>query len=499
VQVAGKRITKNGITLLAIILIGAFLRVYQLGAQSIWFDESSSVYIAKLSFTQFAQALPTLERSPPLYFLILHYWVILFGTSEFAVRLLSALFGVLALPMIYVLGRQLFNEEVGLVAALILALSSFNIQYSQEARMYSLMVLLALLSMYFFTRFLQRNTVAISVGYVVSTTLLLYTHVYGMFVVIAQNVYLLTLLFLSREHAFRLRHWIALEALLVAFFAPWISVFISQIRAKGPLAPPPPGTVIHTFVIYSGTVFLLALFIGLSLLSLFAYQKVRGVMDWKTPLKALESYAWEVRIANVEPVYFLVVWLFALNVIPFIISRFSEPIYAYTYERYAIAGSVALYLLVARGIRTINHRYTKFAVIGIIVVLSAANLQPYYTSITKPQAREATSFIDANFKSGDVVLVSPPWEHFTFDYYNNRTDIAIKPINSYAAFNLSEDKIREIQSDVNGSDRVWLLYAYAGEPLSAKNFTLEILNESYANTLVKNYYTYQVYLFEKRA
>ena len=96
-QVAGKRITKYGITLLAIILISAFLRVYQLGAQSIWFDESSSVYLAKLSFTQFAQALPVQERSPPLYFLILHHWVILFGTLEFAVRLLSALFGALAL------------------------------------------------------------------------------------------------------------------------------------------------------------------------------------------------------------------------------------------------------------------------------------------------------------------------------------------------------------------------------------------------------------------
>ena len=154
-------------------------------------------------------------------------------------------------------------------------------------------------------------------------------------------------------------------------------------------------------------------------------------MDWKTPLKALESYAWEVRIANVEPVYFLVVWLFALNVIPFIISRLSEPIYAYTLERYAIAGSVALYLLVARGIRTINHRYTKFAVIGIIVVLSAANLQPYDTSITKPQAREATSFIDANFKSGDVVLVSPYWENLTFKYvqqpdrYCHQTDLLL--------------------------------------------------------------------------
>ena len=64
--------------------------------------------------------------------------------------------------MIYAVGRQLFNKQVGLVAALILALSSFNITYSQEARMYTLMVLLALLSMYFFWRFLQQSNLVSS-------------------------------------------------------------------------------------------------------------------------------------------------------------------------------------------------------------------------------------------------------------------------------------------------------------------------------------------------
>jgi mannosyltransferase len=513
VEVAGRKITTYGIALLGIVLIGAFLRVYHLGTQSIWFDEAFSVWISSLTLPQMVQATAA-DVHPPLYYFLLHYWIIVFGTSESTVRLLSVLFGVLAIPMIYVVGRQLFNKETGLVGALILALSSFNIYYSQEARMYSLMVLLGLLSMYFFWRFLRQSNLVSSVGYVLSTTLLVYTHYYGWFVVIAQNIYVVTLLLLSKHREYRLRDWAVLQAIVVALFVPWMVVLIQlishRIATGSNLAPPTLATISHTFIVYSGTALLVALFLGLSVLSLFTYQKVRGSMDWKAPLKALQSYAWKVRIANVEPVYFLAVWLFAINIIPFIISRFSAPIYSYSLERYAIAGAVALYLLVAKGINNINHRYTKVAVIGIIIVLSAANLQPYYTSITKPQAREATSFIDANLKSGDMVLVSPEWEHFTFDYYNNRTDIVVKPIHSWnvvdkpinssatPSVNRPEDKIKEIQSDVSGHDRVWLLYAYAGEDKLAKNFTLSVLNESYTNTYKMSYYIYEVYLFEKR-
>jgi uncharacterized membrane protein len=164
-----------------------------LGTQSIWYDEAFSVQVSKLAVSQTVQAAAA-DVHPPLYYVLLHYWITVFGISELSVRLLSALFGVLAIPMIYVLGRQLFSEEAGLVAALILAISSFNIWYSQETRMYTLMVLLTLLSMYFFLQLLQWSTLASSAGYVLSTTLLVYTHNYGWFVVIAQNIYVASLL-----------------------------------------------------------------------------------------------------------------------------------------------------------------------------------------------------------------------------------------------------------------------------------------------------------------
>jgi uncharacterized membrane protein len=495
VKIADERITKYGLALLAIVLIGLFLRVYQLGTQSIWLDESVSISISGLSVPQLVQAAAP-DVHPPLYYFLLHYWMMVFGTSASAVRLLSVLFGVLAIPMIYVVGRQLFNKGVGLVGALILALSSFNIYYSQEARMYSLLVLLALVSMYFFWRFLQQSNLVSSVGYVLSTTLLVYTHYFGWFVLIAQNIYVVTLLLLSKNRTYKLRHWVAVQAIVLALYVPWMGIAVNQASQRltvgesvGQLLQPTIVTIIQTFGIYSdSSVLLSALFLALSALSLFAYKRVRGSMDWKAPLKAFESYSWEVHIQDATPVYFLVVLLLSINVIPSVISYFYTPVY---YYRYTIAASVALYLLVGKGIANINYRLFKVVVISVIIILSALQLPWNYYAITKPQAREATSFIDANAKSGDAVLIYPGWESQTFNYYNNRTDVAVKQI--YYG-NGSVD----IQSDVNGRDRVWF-YGATGYGTPIENFTLNFLNESYAKIYVNSYYGYSVYLYEKRA
>src|SRR5450759_1174580 len=151
VRIAGLRISSYTVALLAIVILALFLRVYHWGTQSVWYDEAFSIWVAKMDLAQLARVTAA-DTHPPLYFLILHGWIGLFGDSELAVRFLSALFGVLAIPMMYMLGKLLFDSEAGLWGALILAMSSFNIAYSQEARMYTLMLLLALLSMYFFIR-----------------------------------------------------------------------------------------------------------------------------------------------------------------------------------------------------------------------------------------------------------------------------------------------------------------------------------------------------------
>jgi hypothetical protein len=99
-------------------------------------------------------------------------------------------------------------------------------------------------------------------------------------------------------------------------------------------------------------------------------------------------------------------------------------------------------------------------------------------------------------------LVSPSYQSYVWNYYNNRTDVAVKLLDSLGATpsnDSREVKTKEIQSDVLGHDRVWFLVSSSGSASAGTNFTLSVLNESYANLYLKSYYDYNVYLFQKRA
>ena len=86
------------------------------------------------------------ETNPPFYYVLLHFWVLVFGDSEFSLRFLSVGLGSVSIIAIYALGKLLFNKRAGIIAALILAVSVFHIQFAQEARGYTLTVLLTLIS-----------------------------------------------------------------------------------------------------------------------------------------------------------------------------------------------------------------------------------------------------------------------------------------------------------------------------------------------------------------
>jgi mannosyltransferase len=121
------------------------------------------------------------DNNPPLYYLLLHYWMLLVGDPEVAIRLPSAIARALGVPVIYGIGRPLISKPAGLMAALILSLSAYQVRYAQEARGYALLVFLGLASYYFLLKLLKDDeSWTTSAGYVACTTLLMYTHVYGL-------------------------------------------------------------------------------------------------------------------------------------------------------------------------------------------------------------------------------------------------------------------------------------------------------------------------------
>ena len=137
-----------------ITLIGGGLRVLMLAKNGLWLDETFSVWLVNHSVSDMLQWIVKIDQHPPLYYLLLHYWIALKGDTPYDVRLLSALFGAATIPIIYLIGKRMSDAIMGLAAAVIMALSLFNIYYAQETRMYTLLTFNAAVAIYALVRLL---------------------------------------------------------------------------------------------------------------------------------------------------------------------------------------------------------------------------------------------------------------------------------------------------------------------------------------------------------
>lgn len=198
-------------------VLGLALRFTGLDWQSIWIDEAFSIQVGHFSLSN---VLLVKDPTPPLYYLCLWGWMALTGSdAEVAVRALSALFGALAVPATYFTARRLLNEKVALLAALLVAISPINLFYSQMVRGYALLTLLSIGSIYFHLRVMEQRNWKTLLAQVVCDVLLVYTHVFGWFLIIARDLHFIVR---GGARAFRPERWWILSRLVViALFLPW--------------------------------------------------------------------------------------------------------------------------------------------------------------------------------------------------------------------------------------------------------------------------------------
>ena len=165
----------------ALVLLALFLRTRELGI-GFWIDEGLSVGISDRPLGDIPDAL-RLDGSPPLYYLLLHVWMSVAGTSEEAVRALSVVFGLVAVPVAWWAARTLFGTRSGWMAAVLAATSPFLTQYAQEARMYALTVLLSLIASAAFARMVafEDDRRPWAIGFAVAFAAMLYTHNWALF------------------------------------------------------------------------------------------------------------------------------------------------------------------------------------------------------------------------------------------------------------------------------------------------------------------------------
>ena len=125
-----------------------------LDSKGMWLDETFSVWLAGQDVPDMLGWIVRIDQHPPLYYLLLHYWMEFTGESPYQVRLLSVLFGTATIPVIYLIGKRMSGAAMGLAAAVFLALSPFHIYFAQEARMYTLLTFNAAVAIYALVRLL---------------------------------------------------------------------------------------------------------------------------------------------------------------------------------------------------------------------------------------------------------------------------------------------------------------------------------------------------------
>lgn len=182
--------------------------------QSLWRDEAFSVLVASPGGLETIR-ITSADYSPPLYYLFLHYWILVFGKAEITIRALSLIFFIGFLYIFYQFAKAVFKDSWAKVSLLLVALNPMLVYYAFEARGYSLNILTTTASMYYFYIYKP-------LPYIISTTLALYTHPYTVFVPIVQGLYLLISKKLSKEK-------IIMIAIPFILYTPWMLVIADQL------------------------------------------------------------------------------------------------------------------------------------------------------------------------------------------------------------------------------------------------------------------------------
>ena len=388
-----------------VIGIGVYLDLHRLDAQPFWLDEAISESIGLSSGSAFVRLAFARETNMAFYYLVLHWWLALVHPSDFTIRLLSVIFSVAALPVLYVLASKLFDESVGVAAALLLAVSPPFVSYSQEARSYSLAILLSLVSWSSFIDCAREPTRLARLKYVVATTLAVYTHSLAVLIIPAQG---LTLLYFQREWSNRCPLLLAMSLvglLLVPMFiltAYWYSGGEEWIARR--IGVPGLASLREVAVTFAGGI-APPLLRQRSLEVLTALGFAMFVASWVRDMRSATfrpgAYACSA-IALVTPIALL---MCISQAIPLFIVR------------YVLICLPFFILIVAVGWCQFTDRRLAASGVVLFALLSLWADHDYYSYTEgRPRWQEAIRYVDRSAREGDNLVFVPAESRLEFDH-----------------------------------------------------------------------------------
>jgi uncharacterized membrane protein len=212
----------------ALLALGALLRVLFLGARSLWFDEASTLILARLPLARLPALLVRNEMNPPLYYALMHVWLKCFADPRIGLRAFSALCGVASLAAFRPLARRLLPERARLLALFFAVFSSYWIHAAQDGRVYALLLLVSLLCVRAVWLLAESPSPRRWAEYALLAALGLNLHYYFAFPLAAHAVWLG---WRFRRSPRDLGYWLAAHVAVALLFAPWLGQLLGQLRA----------------------------------------------------------------------------------------------------------------------------------------------------------------------------------------------------------------------------------------------------------------------------
>lgn len=382
-----------GLLLGAVLVVAVVLRFVTVS--DLWLDEAQSVAIATEPTPGAVLAALREDGAPPLYYLLLAGWTSLFGTSDLAVRSLSGLASVAALPLVWALGRRLGGATVATAALLLLATNPFAIRYATETRMYALLVLLTAAAGLVLLRVLDRPGRGAQAALALLTGLLLLTHYWALFLVatVGGGLLLRARLAAGQRRRAALRAAVAVAAGGLAF-VPWLPVFLFQMQHTG--APWAAAVHPRDLVDVVGDWALDGSFLGSLLALLLAALVVLGLAG-----RAGEGRSVVIELRALEPGRTLGLVVAVTLAVAFL-AGLTGSAFA---SRYTSIVLVPGLLLMALGFRAFGDRRVRAGLLAAVVLLGlAGGVEPALAQRT--QAGEVAEQLQAA-APGDVVAYCP--------------------------------------------------------------------------------------------
>ena len=455
--------------LLFITIAGGVLRVLLLEKNGLWLDETFSIWMANHSIGDMLQWIVKIDQHPPLYYFLLHFWTGLNGSSAYHARLFSVIFGTATIPIIYLIGKRMSGAVVGICAAAILAFSTFNIYYSQEARMYTLLMFNASVAILALVRLLtdprsvrpigsqfrdyvhawrtsrHEEPVVINglnltdatrnqrgfrgwifrhkwspiksietdlawVAFVLFTALTLYSHNTAVFFPVAVNIFVLGLMLFQK---------VKKPAIQTAFQAP---SFANWLKAN-----------VGIFLLWSPWVYFFIKQAGV------VYQRFWiPAPTWEGVFQMLKTFLYPARgiptnLANGIWILFVVVLvlglvnhrkrisqflflavLFAIPILGELFVSIWRPIFS---ERTLIWLTIPLFLLLAAGVAQFRFRILIFFMLGCLVTINFFSTSDYYRFFQKEDWNSAARAVAGYAENDDLVLFNSNFVEIPFNYY----------------------------------------------------------------------------------